>query len=39
MTVNSQKIILSIVECIVLQADLDALGKWYNEWQLIINIV
>ena len=39
MTVNSQKIILSIVECILLQADLDALGKWYNEWQLIINIV
>ena len=39
MTVNLQKIILSIVDCILLQADLDTLVKWYNEWQLIVNIV
>ena len=30
---------LSIVDNILLQADLDALFKWYNEWQLIVNIV
>ena len=33
------KIILCIVDCILLQADLDALVKLYNEWQLIVNIV
>ena len=33
------KIILSIVDCILLQADLDALVKWYNEWRLVVNIV
>ena len=33
------KIILSIVDCILLLADLDAHVKWDNEWQLIVNIV
>ena len=32
------QIILSIVDCMLLQADLDTLFKWYNEWQLIANI-
>ena len=35
MTVN----LLSIVDCILLQADLYTLVNWYNEWQLIVNIV
>ena len=34
-----EKIILSAVDCIFLQADLDALIQWYNKWQLIVNIV
>ena len=33
------KITLFIVDWILLQADLDTLVKWYNEWQLIVNIV
>ena len=39
MTAKLAKIILSIVSCILLQADLDALVTWYNEWLLVVNIV
>ena len=34
-----EKNILSIADCILLQADLDAFVNWYNEWQLTANIV